>query len=87
MLRCAQGDNGAIPAYRALARQKGTPGAQPTRILAMPTWVMSLSIFHLYGNPVFQGMNWDNFLGMTGVAMAQRVTGLVQFHYEDVEPG
>jgi hypothetical protein len=32
---------------------------------------------------VMQGIT----LGMTGVAMALLVIGLVQFHYEDVEPG
>jgi ABC-2 type transport system permease protein len=53
----------------------------------MPSWVMSLSIFHLYGNPLFQGMKWGNFLGMTGVAIALLVIGLVQFRYADVEPG
>jgi ABC-2 type transport system permease protein len=55
--------------------------------IQMPTWVMSLSIFHLYGNPVFLGMNWGNFLGMSGVAIALLVIGLVQFRYADVEPG
>ena len=55
--------------------------------IQMPSWVMSLSIFHLYGNLVFQGMNWGNFLGMTSVAMALLVIGLVQFRYADVEPG
>jgi ABC-2 type transport system permease protein len=57
------------------------------RAIQMPSWVMSLSIFHLYGNPVFQGMNWTNFLGMTGVAIALLVIGLVQFRFADVELG
>src|SRR5207302_9935142 len=35
----------------------------------MPSWVMSLSIFHVYGNPIFLGVNWGNFLGMTGVGV------------------
>src|SRR5205807_1795615 len=30
--------------------------------IQFPGWFMSLSIFHLYGNPIFLGMNWTNFL-------------------------
>ena len=55
--------------------------------IQIPNWLMSLSIFHLYGNPIFQGMNWTNFLGMTAVAVALLVIGLVQFRYADIELG
>ena len=55
--------------------------------IQFPGWVMSLSVFHLYGNPVFLGMNWTNFLGMTGVGIALLVIGLVQFRSVDVEVG
>jgi len=50
-----------------------------------PNWVMSLSIFHLYGNPAFQGMNWTNFLGMTAVGIALLIIGLLQFRFADIE--
>lgn len=64
-----------LTAYLALAFLEETlEGA-----IQMPSWLMSLSIFHLYGNPIFQGINWGNFLGMTGVAVALLVTSLVQF--------
>lgn len=56
-------------------------------IVQMPSWIGSLSIFHLYGNPVFLGMNWNNFLGMTGVAIVLLVIGLIQFRYADVGLG
>ncbi len=56
-------------------------------MVQLPTWLMSLSIFHLYGNPVFLGMNWNNFLGMLAVAVVLLLIGLVQFHYADVERG
>jgi len=56
-------------------------------IVPWPTWVGSLSIFHLYGNPIFQGVNWGNFLGMTGVAIVLLVISLVQFRFADVELG
>ncbi len=62
-------------------------GRRNNRCLPWPTWVGSLSIFHLYGNPIFQGMNWGNFLGMTGVAIVLLVISLVQFRYADVELG
>jgi ABC-2 type transport system permease protein len=55
--------------------------------IQFPGWVMSLSVFHLYGNPIFFGMDWTNFLGMTGVGIALLVIGLVQFRYVDIELG
>jgi len=55
--------------------------------IQFPGWVLSLSIFHLYGNPIFLGVNWGNFLGMTGVAIVLLVISLVQFRYADVELG
>lgn len=53
--------------------------------IQFPNWFMSLSIFHLYGNPIFQGMNWTNFLGMTAVGIALLVIGLLQFRAADIE--
>jgi len=55
--------------------------------ITMPAWLMNLSIFHVYGNPVFLGVNWTNFLGMTGVAVVLLVIGLVQFRYVDIKLG
>ncbi len=55
--------------------------------IQFPNWFMSLSIFHLYGNPIFLGMDWTNFLGMTAVAVVLLVIGLMQFRYVDIEVG
>jgi ABC-2 type transport system permease protein len=55
--------------------------------IQFPGWLLSLSIFHLYGSPIFLGMNWTNFLGMTGVAIVLLVIGLVQFRSADIEVG
>jgi polyether ionophore transport system permease protein len=55
--------------------------------IQFPGWLMSLSVFHLYGNPAFLGMNWTNFLGMVGVAIVLLIIGLVQFRYADIEVG
>jgi ABC-2 type transport system permease protein len=56
-------------------------------MIQIPAWLMSLSIFHSYGNPIFLGMNWGNFLGMTGVGLVLLVVGLVQFRSADIERG
>ncbi len=56
-------------------------------MIKFPAWLMSLSIFHLYGNPVFLGMNWGNFLGMSGVAALLLLIGLVQFRSADIKLG
>ena len=53
----------------------------------IPTWVMSLSIFHLYGNPIFLGMNWGNFLGMLGAAVVLMIVSVVQFRSADIARG
>jgi len=55
--------------------------------IQFPGWVMSLSVFHLYGNPIFFGMDWTNFLGMTAVAVVLLVIGLAQFRNADIEVG
>jgi ABC-2 type transport system permease protein len=55
--------------------------------IQFPGWVMSLSVFHLYGNPIFLGMDWTNFLGMTAVAVVLLVIGLAQFRNADIEVG
>jgi ABC-2 type transport system permease protein len=55
--------------------------------ITMPVWLMNLSIFHLYGNPVFLGVNWTNFLGMTSVALVLLLIGLIQFRFADVALG
>jgi ABC-2 type transport system permease protein len=55
--------------------------------IPMPAWLMNLSIFHVYGNPVFLGVNWTNFLGMTGVALVLLIIGLIQFRAADVRLG
>jgi len=56
-------------------------------LVSIPSWIGQISIFHLYGNPIFAGMDWGHFLGMSGVAVALLVIGLVQFRYADIELG
>ncbi len=74
---------GLLTAYLVLAfLEESIEGA-----VQIPTWVMSLSIFHLYGNPIFLGMNWNNFLGMIGVAIVLLLIGLFQFRSVDIGKG
>jgi ABC-2 type transport system permease protein len=74
---------GLLAAYLALSFLEETlEGA-----IKMPSWLLSLSIFHLYGNPIFLGVNWVNFLGMTGVAFVLLVIGLLQFRTADIRLG
>ena len=74
---------GIVTAYLALSFLEETLEG----VILWPSWIGSLSIFHLYGNPIFQGINWGNFLGMTGVAIVLLVISLVQFRYADIELG
>ena len=55
--------------------------------IRIPAWLMNLSIFHVYGNPVFLGVNWTNFLGMIVVAVVLLMISLIQFRYADIKPG
>jgi ABC-2 type transport system permease protein len=74
---------GLVTAYLALSFLEETfEGLVP-----IPSWIGQISIFHLYGNPIFTGMDWGHFLGMTGVGIALLVIGLIQFRYVDVVPG
>jgi len=56
-------------------------------LLNLPNWVVSLSIFHLYGNPVTSGMDWGAFLGMTAVTLILLIASLLQFRTADIERG
>jgi ABC-2 type transport system permease protein len=56
-------------------------------LLQWPDWVLTFSIFHQYGSPIIDGMNWGSFLGTTSVALVLLVLALIQFRYADVERG
>jgi hypothetical protein len=74
---------GIVSAYLAWSFQEETLEG----IVPWPSWVGSLSIYHLYGNPIFVGMDWSHFLGMTGVAIVLLVISLIQFRYADIKLG
>jgi ABC-2 type transport system permease protein len=52
-------------------------------LLNVPDWVVSLSIFHRYGSPITDGLNWGAFFARLGIALV--VLAVVQFNWNDVE--
>ncbi len=74
---------GIVSAYLVLSFLEETLEGNFT----IPSWVLSLSIFHLYGNPIFLGMNWGNFWGMLSVALVLLVVGVMQFRTVDIGLG
>src|SRR6266704_1282910 len=74
---------GLVSAYLALSYLEETLEG----LVPIPSWIGHISIFHLYGNPIFGILDWGNVLGMTGVGIVLLVIGLVQFRYVDVQLG
>jgi ABC-2 type transport system permease protein len=74
---------GLVTAYLALSYLEETLEG----LVPIPSWIGQISIFHLYGNPIFGVMDWGHVLGMTGVAIVLLVIGLVQFRYADIQLG
>lgn len=56
-------------------------------LLNLPSWVASLSIFHQYGSPITDGINWGPFFGMLVVALALLAVGEAQFTRRDLGRG
>jgi polyether ionophore transport system permease protein len=55
--------------------------------LSLPDWVLSLSIFHVYGTPMLGGWQAAPFFGMIAVALALFALGVAQFSRVDVQRG
>lgn len=55
--------------------------------VAIPSWISWISIFHVYGNPIFFGIDWGKTLGMTAVGLILLAIGLLQFRKADVALG
>ena len=56
-------------------------------LLNLPSWVASLSIFHQYGSPITDGMDWGPFVVMLIIAAALLALGGWQFSVRDVDRG
>jgi putative exporter of polyketide antibiotics len=55
--------------------------------LSLPSWVLNLSMYHQYGAPILNGLNWGAFFGMLGVALVLLAVGVWQFTMRDVDRG
>jgi ABC-2 type transport system permease protein len=55
--------------------------------LKLPSWMLNLSMYHQYGAPVLNGLNWGACVGMLGVAAVLLALGVWQFSARDVEVG
>lgn len=56
-------------------------------VLDLPAWVLSLSMFHVYGTPLLSGWQVGSFVGMLVVALALFAVGVAQFARADVQRG
>lgn len=56
-------------------------------LLKLPEWAINLSIFHQYGSPIMDGLNWGAFGGMLAIALALLALGGWQFAARDVDRG
>ncbi|MFI5273629.1 MAG: ABC transporter permease subunit [Ktedonobacterales bacterium] len=55
--------------------------------LNLPSWALNFSMFHQYGSPVLDGLNWGAFVGMLVAALALLALGGWQFSARDVDRG
>lgn len=53
-------------------------------LLKLPAWTLSLSIFHVYGQPISQGVNWTGTIVLLVIAAVLLAIGVVRFVREDV---
>lgn len=56
-------------------------------LLKLPDWALNLSIFHQYGTPILDGLNWGAFAVMLLIAAALLALGGVQFRARDLDRG
>ncbi len=53
-------------------------------VLKFPDWVFNLSIFHVYGQPVINGVNWTGTLVMLALAAALLALAVYRFTQADM---
>jgi len=53
--------------------------------LKLPDWLLSLSVFHQYGNPLVDGPRWGPWLILVGIAMVFLAHAAVRFSRRDVQ--
>lgn len=53
-------------------------------LLKLPGWTLNLSIFHVYGQPITQGVNWTGTIVLLVIAVALLAISVIRFTREDV---
>jgi ABC-2 type transport system permease protein len=53
--------------------------------LKLPGWLLSLSIFHQYGNPLMDGPRWESWLLLAGIALVFLGLASLRFSRKDVQ--
>lgn len=53
-------------------------------LLKLPDWTLNFSIFHVYGQPISQGINWTGTIVLLVIAAALLAIGVIRFTREDV---
>ncbi len=53
-------------------------------LLSLPGWVLNLSVFHQFGNPMLDGVNWFTQLLMVGAGIAFLALASARFYQRDL---
>jgi ABC-2 type transport system permease protein len=53
-------------------------------ILNLPTFVLNLSVFYLYGRPLTDGVNWGGIIALVVASLALAAVSLVGFNRRDI---
>ncbi len=56
-------------------------------LLSLPSWMVNLSMFRHYGNPIVHGLDWEAFFTMLAIAAVTLALSVWQFSIRDVERG
>lgn len=56
-------------------------------LLNLPSWVLHLSVFNAYGQPMLSGVNWTSFGVMLGLAVLFTGAGIYLFQTGDLRQG
>ncbi len=52
--------------------------------LKLPDWLLSLSIFHQYGNPLMDGPSWESWSILAGISLVFLVIASLRFSQKDI---
>ena len=53
-------------------------------LLKLPDWLVSFSVFHQYGQPLINGLNWNTQFLLLGLSVAFIAVAVWRFHQRDI---